>query len=130
MARFRFTIPAFYLAAVGLLLREGMDIVKAVVLLIITLAVWTIELRNRQLIEILRARGEKIETGYWHHRAEGDETACYTSLRILPAVRTRIFGCLVNWTTTGPISHSNALDALFGLMIIVSVWSIIYSAIH
>ena len=66
-AKFRLSIPGFYIVAAGLLLREGTG--RTLFLLaIITVVVWLMEWRNREVLWMLRRRGHYIERYWWIER--------------------------------------------------------------
>ena len=63
---FRFTSLGFYLAAVGLICKDDAPTVaRGLLLLLITVSIYLIELRNRTLYKNLACRGAEIERIWW-----------------------------------------------------------------
>src|SRR4030095_15276633 len=66
---FRFTTLGFYLAAVALICSgETPSRSKAFVLLVITVSLYLVELRNRTLYKNVSDRAMQIEREYWGYR--------------------------------------------------------------
>jgi len=67
---FRFTTLGFYLAALALIIGSGATIGKSLLLIIITISLYLMELRNRALYKNLADRGMQIERKYWKYTNE------------------------------------------------------------
>jgi hypothetical protein len=65
---FRFTLIGLYLAAVGFIMSGNLSLIKLLFLILISSALWIIELRNRSLLNNLCARGMRIEQDYWDYK--------------------------------------------------------------
>jgi hypothetical protein len=127
VAKFRFSVPAFYLAAIALLTREEVSTWKSLVLMVMTIFVWFIDLRNRYLVATLLDRGKQIETKYWGYPGlddkskEGDPGFFTVSRQNKPILLRVLFKeraipqKLLEYTR-----HANALDGLFIVMLIIA----------
>ena len=62
---FRFTTLGLFIAAVGFILGGEITREKALIVLVIDVALYVIELRNRTLYDNLSARAMQIERTYW-----------------------------------------------------------------
>jgi hypothetical protein len=67
---FRFTTLGFFLAALALIVASEVTRGKAILLMVITIALWLIELRNRTLYDNLGERGMQIERTYWEYKGK------------------------------------------------------------
>jgi hypothetical protein len=61
---FRFALAGFYLAAVGVIVTHPACI-HFVLLIVLTVVLWLVDLRTRQLLANIGSRGKKIEMEYW-----------------------------------------------------------------
>jgi hypothetical protein len=65
----RFQTVAIYLAAVGLIASNGAPSrLTATLMLVVSVGLWLLELRNRDMLERLGERGTRIEKKEWRYR--------------------------------------------------------------
>jgi len=132
---FRFTTVAFFIAAVAFILRiDKLDFEHYLLLLLISLGIWIIELRNRAIFDNLLRRGRKIEE-YWGSINRGDlpfyshmtPIEIYKDRKIVPDNvqffdKTRIAG--FHRFSARYISHTLGLDIVYLSVIGYSIWGL------
>lgn len=77
---FRFTLLGFYLAAVGLILKDNISFGKAVLLIGISLFIWCLDLRNRTIYYCLTKRGMQIERQIWGYKGNQAYDPFYSAM--------------------------------------------------
>lgn len=74
MTGMRFQTIAIYLAAIGLIVSAGTpSSLSALLILVVSLGLWVLDLRNRDVLHRLGERGQMIER-IWGHRVELSST--------------------------------------------------------
>jgi hypothetical protein len=113
---FRFTTLALYLPAVGLILGVNPPLEKYLILLLITVSVYIIELRNRFLKNDLEARALQIQKtwGYTFSREENYNPSVTYILWIPLKHR-------INYYEEKGITHSWAIDILYTVILLYAL---------
>ena len=70
----RFTLLGFFLASVGLLHQNGLNIMEAIFILLLTPILYLIECRNRVLYTHMSRRAMEIEIDHWELNWRRDKT--------------------------------------------------------
>ena len=120
MTGMRFQTVTIFLAAVGLIVsRSGQSDRTAALLIAVSLGLWLLDLRNRDVLRRLGARGKRIESEFWQYESRPDEA---------PAGRQGFFGDgdlpaevqILFWGPWTPpaslnrvVSHAFAIDVVF-----------------
>ena len=135
---FRFTAATIYFAGIAFILQAGLSRSKLVLMLIFSIGMWIVEIRNRGIFYVLGARGMQIERDYWGYKdklayssffqrmfraeplkgpAEDTEKPAPDPVRILI------------WMCTEPprwieklISHTMGFDLVYLGVIVFSLW--------
>ena len=65
IGNYRFLLFGFYSASVGLIITsDEMDLIKRLLIFVLTIFIWIMEMRNRSLAKTLKERGIEIESNY------------------------------------------------------------------
>jgi len=133
VATFRFTLVGFFLAAVGLVVRDGIPRDDALLLLALSLCLWILELRNRALLGNLSGRALQIERDIWGYSgSRAYDGFVSRQMKSRPADDadapepprldvTRIFF----WKARLPVSHTLGLDLMYlsvAIYAITKIW--------
>lgn len=128
---FRFTTLGFFLASVGLIVNAPIKSChQGTLLLLITIGLWIVELRNRSLFRCLANRAIQIERDCWGYKhftnayhpyysrmfkdkpdPEGDPTHSPTTRPRFE--KTRIFGLSISHPVSGLFSHTIGIDIIY-----------------
>ena len=78
---FRFIVFGFYITAIGLLFSGAIESYKLVVIIILTVFIWLLEIRNRALANNLIERGIKIEENIYGEEIAIEENMFFHRMR-------------------------------------------------
>jgi hypothetical protein len=125
-ASLRFTLAGLYITGVGVLAVADNKLVYAKFILIIALTVclWVVDLRTRELIENLIRRGSQIEVNEWGYADASKQPKPFiTSLRTRNSENIDF----LFWHISAPVTHSLGLDLLFSSIFIYSLAQLLTS---
>jgi hypothetical protein len=109
-------LAGFYLAAVGAIEHiEHPTMLNFVLLIGLTVVLWLVDLRTRQLLANLVERGKKIETEYWRY------SGWISHMNDTAKVKWFIFEIRV---ATLFVNHSLGFDFMFLFILGYSIYSI------
>ncbi len=101
---FRFIVFGFYITTLGLILADKVKPYKLIIIIILTILIWLLELRNRGLAGSMIERGIEIENSIYGEEASIEENTFFyrikyggpgknpTQMEIRKGETTRIFG--------------------------------------
>lgn len=116
MTGMRFQTVAIYLAALGLILgREGTPSWPTLsLILVVSVGLWILDLRNRDILQRLGDRGKEIEQSFWSY-PEGSETGFFLDREVKAQLKLATFKISPNSKLLPRrlISHAFAIDLIF-----------------
>ncbi len=117
-ASLRFTLVGLYVTGVGVLaVADKIVYTKFILIMALTVCLWVVDLRTRELLENLIRRGSQIEVDEWGYTdANGQPKPFITSLRTRNAKNIDF----LFWRISAPVTHSLGLDLLFSSIFIYS----------
>jgi hypothetical protein len=131
VVQFRFTTLGFFIAAVGFILSGEITKSKAALLLVIAIAMYIIELRNRTLYNNLSDRAIDIERIHWGHSGPSAYRAFFSHMMKTPPANDPQappqpgldYPTIWNRTETirVPVSHGLGLDLLYSAVALFAI---------
>jgi len=124
-ASLRFTLAGLYIPGVGILaVADKLVYTKFILIMALTVCLWIVDLRTRELIENLIRRGSQIEVNEWGYAdANGQPKPFITSLRTRNSQNIDF----LFWHVSAPVTHSLGLDLLFSSIFIYSLVQLLTS---
>lgn len=115
MTGMRFQTVAIYLAALGLIVGRGTPPWPTLLLIVVvSVGLWILDLRNREILRRLGDRGKDIEQRFWRY-PEGSQTGFFLDREVRANLRimTREIVPTSTWLPLRFISHAFAIDLVF-----------------